>query len=111
MAIVLYQVTTSIDAARDDDFNRWYNERHCPDLLTFPGCTSARRYRSTLKDDAYQYLAVYEFRDQATYEQWMSSDHRARMIAEHRERFGPEIHSSLATYVQIWPEDSPADDP
>ncbi len=103
MAIVIYQVKTSIGKERDQEFNLWYNERHCPDLLTFAGCVSARRYRAILGEDTYQYMAAYEFQDEATFDRWMESDHRKRMYAEHRERFGPVIESSLAAYEQIWP--------
>ncbi len=102
MAIVLYQVKTTIDKAKEDDFNRWYDDRHCPDLLSFRGCVSARRYRAIYGEDRYQYLAVYEFQDEPTFSRWMESEHRTRMIDEYRERWG-EVQASRQAYVQIWP--------
>lgn len=33
---------------RDDEFNRWYDDVHIPDLLAIPGMLSAQRF--TLKD-------------------------------------------------------------
>jgi hypothetical protein len=40
----------------DEDFNRWYDEVHVPEVLLVPGFVSARRFRSADGD----YLAVYE---------------------------------------------------
>jgi antibiotic biosynthesis monooxygenase (ABM) superfamily enzyme len=102
MAIVLYQTRTTIDAARDEAFNKWYNERHCPDLLSFRGCVSARRYRAILGEDEFRYLAVYEFQDEPTFEAWMKSEHRQRMFEEHNTLFGP-VEAERSAHVQIWP--------
>jgi Domain of unknown function (DUF4286) len=46
-----------------DEFNRWYNERHVPDLLSCPGFLTARRYRCI--DGQPQYLAIYEVESEA----------------------------------------------
>jgi hypothetical protein len=51
----------------DDEFNRWYDQRHLSDVLAVPGFVGARRYR-VLSSDApgggdppqWQYLAIYE---------------------------------------------------
>ncbi len=59
------------DSSREDDFNRWYNDIHVPDVLKFPGFTSAARYEQvfipgTLCDKDHptaakaKYLAMYE---------------------------------------------------
>jgi hypothetical protein len=64
MDTTLWQVTTRCsDPAREDEFNRWYDEVHLPDLLSVPGIVAARRYRvapARGAEPSSQYLAVYE---------------------------------------------------
>src|SRR4051794_4263244 len=51
----------SVDPAHEDDFNRWYEEEHLPDVRKrFPEITSARRYRATDGEEP-RYLVVYEY--------------------------------------------------
>jgi antibiotic biosynthesis monooxygenase (ABM) superfamily enzyme len=48
-------------------FNKWYNETHIPMLLSFPGLLSVVRYKLAESTAGQaKYLAVYEFKDQAT---------------------------------------------
>lgn len=51
-------------AGREDEFNRWYDERHVPDLLAVPGIVSAQRFALTDATGegkpAWSYLALYE---------------------------------------------------
>lgn len=55
MARGVYVVRTRPTDGHEDDFNRWYDEVHVPEVLEVPGFVSARRFRSG--DD---YLAIYE---------------------------------------------------
>jgi len=44
---------------REDDYNKWYDEVHLPEIVALAGFTSARRFK--LKHgDADPYLALYE---------------------------------------------------
>src|SRR5262245_59543716 len=51
---------------REDEFNRWYDEEHLPEMLACAGFTAARRYRlrdaGPIKAPASTpgYLAIYE---------------------------------------------------
>ena len=66
----LYFVRLKVDPAREEEFNRWYHERHIPRLLQYvPAFKTARRYRAmpgvegAPADDGQQwhyYLTVYE---------------------------------------------------
>ena len=49
-----------IDVAREmeDEFNRWYEEEHIPNLLSVPGVVWAKRGVNTGKGP--KYIAVYE---------------------------------------------------
>jgi hypothetical protein len=46
----------------DDEFNRWYDEVHVPDVLAVPGICSAQRYQLRPGDGlgTYRYAAIYE---------------------------------------------------
>jgi hypothetical protein len=52
--------TRPVSADREDEYNRWYDGTHVPELLAVPGFVSARRYRRVGGDGVAEYLAVYE---------------------------------------------------
>lgn len=54
---------------RDEEFNKWYNEVHLPDVLALPNFTSARRFKlidfkldEEAPDPVHQYVAYYHLR-------------------------------------------------
>ncbi len=53
--------TNCADAARENEFNEWYNETHIPDVLETPGFIRATRYENTRPAEGEaRYLATYE---------------------------------------------------
>jgi hypothetical protein len=48
--------------AREEEFNRWYEDVHIPDMLQVPGIMRATRWLSVQVDNprAKKYLALYE---------------------------------------------------
>jgi antibiotic biosynthesis monooxygenase (ABM) superfamily enzyme len=39
-------VRVTVEAGREDEFNRWYNDNHIPDVVSmFPGCLGASRFK------------------------------------------------------------------
>ena len=102
MATVLFTVKATISTEQEAAFNRWYNEEHCPEVLQFKGAVSARRYKAILGEDTYQYIAVYEIQDEATFQRFMASDHMTRLRAEYDAHF-PESERARSAYVQVWP--------
>ncbi|MFH1027175.1 MAG: hypothetical protein V1791_04150, partial [Pseudomonadota bacterium] len=59
---VLWMVGTDvIESAREEEFNKWYNDVHVPEVLNIPGVISGSRYRA-VKPVGRQskYLALYE---------------------------------------------------
>ncbi|MDP6707917.1 MAG: DUF4286 family protein [Alphaproteobacteria bacterium] len=103
MAAVLLTVRATITAEAEEAFNHWYENEHCPQLLRYKGAVSARRYRKILGDDAYQYMAMYEFESEATFEEFQKSEHFAELIAEYDRNFGDVSDRERAAYVQVWP--------
>lgn len=59
----ILSVGIDIPAAVEDEFNRWYNEEHLPQLSAVPGVACARRYRS-LSGNGTAYLALYELENE-----------------------------------------------
>ncbi len=62
MAKWLFVVETNCaDAAREAEFNEWYNKTHLPDVLETPGFIRATRYENTEPSEGEaKFLATYE---------------------------------------------------
>ncbi|MBC8240402.1 MAG: DUF4286 family protein [Alphaproteobacteria bacterium] len=103
MSIVLFTVRATISADREASYNEWYHKEHCPQLLRFPGAVSARRYKTILSDDEYQYMAVYEFESEETFERFQASDHFKELLSEYDAKFGDVSTRRRDAYVQVWP--------
>src|SRR5262249_24612940 len=56
-------VRATVGANREDEFNRWYNSEHIPDVVNmFPACLGASRFKVMDGDRSHQYIALYAFR-------------------------------------------------
>jgi hypothetical protein len=103
MPTILFVVKATITKDREEAFNRWYNDEHVPQLLQFPGAVSARRYRALMGEDRYQYMAVYELRDEATLRRLMDSEHMKALRAEYDAHFGDVSDRARFAYEQVFP--------
>lgn len=58
-------LVTSVDIAdgAEEEFSRWYNETHLPEILACPGFKSAERFECTAGQP--RYLAIYELESEA----------------------------------------------
>jgi hypothetical protein len=103
MSTVLFMVRATITKEKEEEFNRWYNEEHLPQLLRFKGAVSARRYKAILGEDKYQYLALYEIANEETFRRLMDSEHMKKLKLEYDERYGAVSERARSAYVQVWP--------
>jgi antibiotic biosynthesis monooxygenase (ABM) superfamily enzyme len=103
MATALFVVKATISADREAEFNRWYNEEHCPQVLRYPGAVSARRYKAILGEERFQYMAVYEFQDERTLQEFLASPHFKELRAEYDRHFGGASERARFGYTQVWP--------
>jgi hypothetical protein len=103
MPTVLFVVKATITRDREEAFNRWYNEEHVPQFLQFKGAVSARRYKAIMGEDTFQYMAVYELQDEATFRRLMDSEHMKQLRAEYDAHFGPVSERARFAYTQVWP--------
>ncbi|SRR5579875_349828 len=44
---------------REDDFNKWYDETHLPQILAISGASVGRRFRR-IGEGRYPYIAIFE---------------------------------------------------
>jgi hypothetical protein len=103
MAVVIFVVRANVTKDKEAAFNKWYNEEHVPQLLRYNGAVSARRYRKILGDEKYEYMAVYEFANEAIFEKFQKSDYIKELIKEYDANFGEVSQRERSAYVQLWP--------
>jgi hypothetical protein len=101
MATVLYTVKATISKENEAAFNKWYNEIHILPILNSPSVLSARRYRAIIGEDVYQYITLYEFKDEKSLRDMMASDLMRDSKADF-DRTYPESRRVSAAYEQIW---------
>lgn len=57
-------VSTNPVPGREEEYNRWYDGQHLPDVLSLDGFVAAQRFRladsEPAQDAPHRYLAVYE---------------------------------------------------
>ncbi len=103
MAIAIFTVRATITPEQEEAFKSWYNGEHCTQLLRYRGAVSARSYKKILGDDKYQYMAVYEFESQETFERFLESDHAGELSEAYDLNFGEASERVRSAYVQVWP--------
>ena len=103
MATGLFVVKATIPKEKETEFNRWYDEVHVPMVLQFNGMVSARRYKAILGEEKYQYIAMYELKDEATFHKLMESDHLKALRADYDAKFGTVSERARFAYVQVFP--------
>jgi hypothetical protein len=66
---ILVALSNPVSAAREDEFNRWYNEVHGSEVTGLPGFASMTRYKVKAQvvpptdPPRFSYLAFYELDD------------------------------------------------
>jgi hypothetical protein len=102
---VIHIVGLSCRSDQEEKFNKWYNERHIPDLLKFKGVRRVTRYKILTPNRRYpgypdvkypNYLAIYEFENQEVFEAYEAS----RELAETKK----EVSKTWAedAFEQVW---------
>ena len=97
----------SVDPEHEDEFNRWYEAEHLPDVRErFPQITSARRYRATDGHEP-RYLVVYEYNVAGEDELNALASHENPLRRElwqiYDEAMGAFAQRSRRSFWQIYP--------
>jgi antibiotic biosynthesis monooxygenase (ABM) superfamily enzyme len=95
----VYVATTSVEPAWEEEFNRWYDEEHLPNLLRVPGYLSAQRYVAVEGDPAY--LAFYEI---DSIDAHRGEAHERAVTTPWTARIQPHRTGQLTFYEQVFPD-------
>lgn len=83
-------VELSAPSGREDEWNRWYEQVHIPELLALVGgAVRSTRYRVIHGADEIEYVVMHEFDDQAALAAYLNS---------------PRIEQRRREYDQLWGE-------
>ncbi|MEO8287464.1 MAG: DUF4286 family protein [Chloroflexota bacterium] len=91
-APALYIVRTWVPEEHLEEWDRWHNSVHVPDVAAQPGVRRARKYR--VPDDNHpgewtpQYITVYEFDSLADFEAYRDSEAGARLRKDYADQYG-----------------------
>ena len=98
-AKILMEIRVNIAPEKEDEFNRWYNTVHVPEILAVPGFISGRRFRR-ISGDKIKYMAIYEIESLDA----LKSDEYTKARGWYE--FEPYIiDQSWNVYEQIYPEE------
>jgi hypothetical protein len=88
----LYIVRTWVPDHLLEEWDRWHNEIHVPDVAAQPGVRRARKYR--VVDDNHpsewtpQYVTIYDFDSLADFEAYRDGEAGARLRKDYADRYG-----------------------
>ena len=98
---LIYVTGTEPDPDWEDEFNRWYDDEHIPNLRSVPGYFSARRYVAVEGDP--KYMAIYEI---ASLDAFRSPEHDRLANTAWTERMRPHFKGrGLVFYEQVFPQE------
>jgi antibiotic biosynthesis monooxygenase (ABM) superfamily enzyme len=100
---VFYIVRSTVDPEHAEAFNRWYHEKHIPEMLELSGCISARRFKAIEADDKFIYMAVYEFENKEVFLKYQGSEQKKYLIKDYRENFGDKSELTSSSWEQWYP--------
>ena len=89
-------VTMEVEAAWEDELNRWYREEHIPALMGVPGYLKSERFVAT--DGAPKYMAWYELE---TLEAYHSREHDEAVSTPWTARMREHFKADIALFTQL----------
>ena len=101
---VLYIVKSVVAAEYASEFNNWYHQKHIPELVKLSGCERGRRFKAIEGEEKYLYLAVYEFKDRASFLAYQSSEEKKYLVGDFKKLFGDKAELKGEVWEQIYPE-------
>jgi antibiotic biosynthesis monooxygenase (ABM) superfamily enzyme len=96
-------VRATVEPAHEEEFNRWYQQEHIPDVLKIvPGCLGAARYRVLDGDRSHQYLGVYRFASEAALRSARQGSEIRELIRRYDQAVGAFSTRSRTTYTRVF---------
>jgi heme-degrading monooxygenase HmoA len=85
---------------KEEEFNKWYNEKHIPEILRVKGFVSGKRYKAAKGSP--KYLAVYEFENAEVIKDAMKDEEFAKAGKDFQDNYQPHASNmSVMTYIPI----------
>ncbi len=100
---VLYIVKSTVSDENAETFNRWYHEKHIPEMLERSGCRLAQRFQALEAEDRFVYMAIYEFENSEAFKKYQSSPQKLDLVKDFRDNFGEVAELKGSSWVQIHP--------
>jgi len=101
---VLYLVKSVVASEHADEFNRWYHQKHIPELVNLSGGERGRRFKAVEGEGKYLYMAVYEFKDMASFLKYQASEGKKYLVGDFKKLFGDKAELKGEVWEQIYPE-------
>ncbi len=90
----IMEVRVDIDPAYEEEWNKWYNEVHLPEIVDCPGFRRARRFVAV--DGSPKYIAIYDIDSKKALETTEFSNRRGW------DRFKPHVKDpQVCVYMKI----------
>jgi uncharacterized protein (TIGR02118 family) len=85
--LIMNIVAAESTPEKEDEFNRWYNDKHVPMLMGFKGLKQTSRYRR-IGDDAQsaKYMTVYEFDSKEAFDAFSKSPAFTAAIKDYEDK-------------------------
>ncbi len=98
---IIHVVGTECPPEMEEKFDRWYSERHVPDLLKFKKLKGVTRFKNLHPSGEYpKFLTIYEFDNQQDFEAYFKSPERAA-AGEDWKKIQRELGASQKWAVQF----------
>jgi len=96
-------VRATVEPAHEEEFNRWYNHEHIPDVLRLmSGCLGAARYRVLDGDGSHQYMAVYRFASEGALMSALQGGEIKELIRRFDQAVGAFSTRSRTAYMRVF---------
>jgi antibiotic biosynthesis monooxygenase (ABM) superfamily enzyme len=96
-------VRATVEPDHDEEFNRWYNQEHIPDVFKLiPGCLDAARYRVLDGDRSHQYMTLYRFESDAVLRSALQGSEIKELIRRFDEAVGAFSTRTRTTYTRVF---------
>jgi hypothetical protein len=100
---LIYIVKSIVAPEYVSEFDEWYHKKHIPEFIKLSGCNTGRRFKATIQDDKYLYMAIYEFPDMQTFQKYQNSEDKKYLLKDFKDRFGDKAELKASAWEQIFP--------
>lgn len=101
---IFYIVKSAVAAEHASEFNKWYHQKHIPEVVKLSGAERGRRFKAIEGEEKYLYMAIYEFKDRASFLTYQASEAKKYLVEDFKKLFGSRAELKGEVWEQIYPE-------